>query len=239
MWSWIARFLYHKREYLRMKWGVFIYNFSWPDYVQWFEGPLVKASMAIPFVGYLILFNDTVVEHLTFRNLTSSDVAQTGLSMGARLKFIYCGLLCLSVASIIYYLRRPYALRIGRDQFEYVERALVHFTVENYIDINSTIRHSNFDPYTSHGKYHDSEFENFLSAATGGGQNNVHWIEAKNKFEGLLRSMLIEHYFRQKISRRDWLVVALAFASLGYLLLLVPSAELFLKVLHAILKSLL
>lgn len=50
--------------------------------------------------------------------------------------------------------------------------------------------------------------------------------------------MLIEHYFRQKISRRGWLVVALAFASLGYLLLLIPSTELFLNVLHAILKSL-
>lgn len=224
-------------SFVRTKWYVFTYNFSWPNYVNLFEGPLVKASIAIPLVGYLILFNDTVADHIRFETLTNA-AAPMGLSASARLQFVYCGLLCLATASAIYFLRRPYALTIGRDEFEYVTRALEHFSISNYIDINGQIKRSGHDPHTQHGKYYDSEFEGFLRAANGDEHRaDYHWVDAKNQYEGLLRSMLKEHYFRQKITRRVSLVFGIGFAYLGYILLLIPSVDLFVRVLGVIQKS--
>jgi hypothetical protein len=137
-----------------------------------------------------------------------------------------------------YRIRRPYALKIGKNQFEYVETALRHFTVDDYIQINGQIKSSDFDPYTQHGKYYNSEFDAFLKMSIGEsyGKNAdaTHWVEAKRKFEGLLRAMLIENFFRQKIRRRYSLTLCIVLSLIGYFLLLVPSADLFLKVMSVV-----
>ena len=55
----------------------------------------------------------------------------------------------------------------------------------------------------------------------------------RDKFEGLLRSMLIEHFCREKIQRRYSLTFCIFLSLIGYLLLLIPSADLFLKVMSS------
>lgn len=152
-------------SYLTMKWEVFKYNYSWPDYVHLFDGWLARCAMAAPFVGYLILFNDSISQHLSFDRLANEDSIGFGLSSTVRLQLIYLGLIALGLANIMYYVRRPYALKIGRDEFEYVEKGLEHFTVTSYIQMNGEIKHSGFDPYTPDGKYYDSEFKGFLRSS--------------------------------------------------------------------------
>lgn len=224
---------------LRMKWQTFIYNYQWSDYIPLFDGWIAKCSMAVPIVGYLILFNDSVSQHIAFNKLASEQLLSFGISSGARLKFIYFGLLALGASNILYRIRRPYALKIGKNQFEYVETALRHFTVDDYIQLNGEIKSSGFDPYTQYGKYHDAEFDAFLKMSIGENYgkdaDTTHWAEAKRKFEGLLRSMLIETFFRQKIRRRYSLTFCIVLSLIGYFLLLIPSADLFLKVVSVIL----
>lgn len=210
--------------------------------------------MIIPILGYLILFNDSVATHLTFNKLTSGDPSFFDMSIGARLKFLYLGLLLLGIANILYQLFRPYAMRIGIDEFQYMERALQHFNLETYIQLNGAIRSSGYDPKTIHGKYYDDEWQGFLTAASGrttpyeSPQNDInkfqqnfaneaHWVEAKNKYESLLRSILTETYFNQKTSRRSWLVICLLLAATGYLLLAIPSIYLMLTVFQSIINS--
>jgi hypothetical protein len=137
---------------LKLKWDVFAYNYSWPGYIYLFDGWLARSAMAVPFVGYLILFNDATFDFLTFNKLASESSMRFGLSPRTRLHFIYFGLILLGSANVFYYVRRPYALQIGKNQFEYIERALQHFTLSDYISIHGEIRHSGFDPYT--GNYH-------------------------------------------------------------------------------------
>lgn len=224
--------------YLRMKWQIFVYNYQWPDYISLFDGWIAKCSMAVPIVGYLILFNDTISKHIAFNNLANEHLLSFGISSSARLKLIYFGLIFLGSSNIFYRLRRPYALKIGKNEFEYVETALKYFTVTDYIRINGEIKHSDFDPYTQHGKYYNSEFDAFLKLAIGedkkGDPSSIHWVEAKNRFEGLLRSMLIENFFRQKIQRRYSLTFCIVLSLIGYCLLFIPSADLFLKVTSSI-----
>lgn len=234
-------------NYLRLRWDVFSYNFRWSDYSRLLDGWFAKAAVAVPFVGYLILFNDTVANRISFHSLTNSEGGFFGLTSGARLKFVYLGLVCLGVANIVYFVRRPYVLKLGRDQPEYVEHALKHFTLADYIQINGDIRGSGFDPYTQHGKYYTDEYEGFLKYAshpstanpTGMAADPFHWADAKSKYENLLRSMLIETYFRETVRRRGSLITSIFLAMLGYSLLLVPSTDLFLRVMTVILSPIL
>jgi hypothetical protein len=122
-------------DYARMKWSIFRYNFGWSDYVFLFDGWVSKCAMAVPILGYLILFNDSVSQHLSFDRLADESLRGFGLSANARLKLIYFGMIFLGSASILYLRRRPFVFSIGTNQFDYVEKALKHFTVSAYIDI--------------------------------------------------------------------------------------------------------
>jgi hypothetical protein len=225
------------KNYWEMKWSTFTYNYGWSDYVFLFDGWVAKCAMAVPVIGYLILFNDSVLQHLSFNKLASENVSGFGLSSVARLKFIYFGLIFLGSANILYRFRRPFVFKIGTDQFEYVEKAIKHFTVSAYIDIHGVIRHEGHQ--TLHGKYYDAEYDAFLNLAIGEKgdhsqrqESTADWAAAKSKYEGLLRSMLIENFFRNNVRRRFSLSYCIFLSLLGYGLLLIPSADLFVKVLR-------
>jgi hypothetical protein len=222
-------------SYWRMKWGSFNYNYGWSDYVYLFDGWVAKCAMAVPIVGYLILFNDTISQRLSFDSLASENVISIGLSSAARLKLIYFGLIVLGSANILYRIRRPFVFRIGTNRFEYVETALKHFTISAYIDIHGLIRHEGH--HTLHGKYYDAEYDAFLDLALGErgersrDESTADWTQAKRRYEGLLRSMLIENFYRNNVTRRMSLSCCIFLSLLGYALLFIPSLDLFVKVL--------
>jgi hypothetical protein len=226
-----------------MKWSTFTSNYGWSNYVPLFDGWIARGAMAVPVVGYLILFNDSISEHLSFNRLAHENFLGFGLSSINRLKFIYFGLIFLGSANIIYRLRKPFVFKIGKSQFDYVENALKHFTASAYIDIHGTIRHEGH--LTLHGKYYDSDYASFINEAVGrdegepGGPAPGDWTAAKNRYESLLRSMLTENFFRNNIKRRYSLTVCIVMAFVGYLLLLIPSADLFVKVLVVSVRPLL
>jgi hypothetical protein len=231
----MKQFIERWTSYCRMEWSTFAYNYGWSKYVFLFDGWIAKCAMAVPIVGYLILFNDSVSQHLSFERLAGENILRFGLSSVERLKLIYFGLIFLGSANILYRLRRPFVLKNGTDQFEYVEKSLKHFTVSAYMDIHGVIRHEGH--HTLHGKYYDAEYDAFLNLALGEwgecsqrDETTADWAGAKSKYEGLLRSMLIENFFRNNVRRRLSLTGCLILSVVGYLLLLVPSADLFVKV---------
>jgi hypothetical protein len=113
--------------------------------------------------------------------------------------------------------------------------------VETYIDMDGTIKSEG--NRTLHGKYSDAEFQSFLNVATGrnilapNSQTTVDWKAAKSRFEGLLRSILIENFYRNNIKRRLALTCRLLLALCGYVLLLIPSVDLFAKVIRVTLRG--
>ncbi|AND92600.1 blr7681 [Bradyrhizobium diazoefficiens USDA 110] len=224
-------------DYWRTEWSTFHYNLGWSRWVRFLDGWIAKCAMAVPVVGYLVLFNDGVSQHISFNDLASEhQLSVLSLTASGRLKLIYFGLIILGSANILYRLRRPYIFRVGTDQFDYVERALVHFTVDNYIDLNGVIRHEGHR--TLHGKYDDAEFDSFVDAATGRNNPDVgNWNLAKSKFEGLLRSILIETFFRNDVKHRLALTCFLLLAFCGYGLLLIPSFDLFVKVIRVTIRG--
>ena len=201
----------------------------------------------MPVVGYLILFNDTIAARFEFEHLASGGTSVLGVSGSARLKLIYLGLIALGLANALFRWKRPYLFRLANNQVDWIREALIHCSMSDYIHFHGKIRHSDRDPYTTAGKYYDSEWEDFCDAAMGPklssqrherDASKAHWNEAKQKHESLLRSILSETYFRDDTTlRRPWLVTSLTVATIGYILLAIPSIDLFLKVMSVIVCS--
>ena len=62
---------------------------------------------------------------------------------------------------------------------------------------------------------------------------SANWEEARRRFEPLLTGMLEENYFKQGRKRLISLSCAIVFAGIGYVLLIIPSLELFVRVVAA------
>lgn len=219
---------------LKSWWRIFSYNYCWSDYVAYIDGWIPKIALSVPIIGYLILFNDKISEMLIFKELANEEALSFGLNGIQRLRLLYFGLIFLGVSNFIYKLKKPYQFKFGSNLVDYTRTCLEVFTLSDYTQIHGTIR--NEGHLTRSGKYYDSEWEGFRNASTniGEGTNKVErngdWERAKSKYGGLLRGILSENFFRYDIGRRFWLSLCIFLSTLGYLLMLAPSIDLFLKV---------
>jgi hypothetical protein len=217
--------------------STFWYNLGWSDLVGYIDGWIPRLSLSVPIFGYLILFNDTVGKALEFGHLTAYGVNDFGLNGSQRLRFIYFGLIALGVSNFIFRLKMPYGFRFGKNAIEYIKTCLDTFTLVDFLQVHNSIRREGH--LTPDGRYYDSEWAGFVAAARnqGEGTDNVsttaNWDRAKSDYGSLLRSMLREQFFRQNTQSRGWLVLCITISSIGYSLLMIPSLDLFAKVLRS------
>lgn len=211
---------------LRGWWGTFSYNYGWSDYVTYIDGWIPKLALSVPIIGYLILFNDKISELLVFKELANEETIKFGLSGIERLRLIYFGLIFLGVSNLVYLFKKPYQFKHGKNLVDYTRTALDLFTLSAYIQIESTIRHEGH--LTVEVKGRDSVWKDFLLAT-----NNtkvVDWEGTKSKYGDLLRNLLAENFFRYDRKRRCWLTLCLFLTTVGYVFMLAPSFDLFVKV---------
>ncbi len=231
-------------DLLRIRWSTFNYNYSWPQYVWLLDSWLAKLTIVVPVLGYLILFNDGIAQHLTFDLLSGRHNEWGILSPQWRLRFLYFGTMLLGLANLGYLIRRPYVMKLGKSSFEYVRNLLEHATLSDYVQMHEAIRLSPQGHYTLHGKYYDSDWDAFVAAVKGqrpdfgeDKESTGNWVLSKNKFESLLRDILIETYVRSTVRRRFSLTLCILIGIAGLFLLLVPSADLFVRVLGVIFNA--
>ena len=219
---------------MKMRWQTFIYNYRWSDYVNYIDGWIPKLALAVPVLGYLILFNDQITQSIVFKKIANEGSLEFGLESVERLRLIYFGLIFLGVSNFLYRIKKPHQFKFGDNFVDYCRTGLEIFTLGDWIDMHGSIRHQGH--LSTKGKYYDSQWDGFLEAAenTGEGSHKVErdgdWEIAKRKYGGLLRDILYENFFRSDISRRGWLTFCLSLSTLGYLFLLLPSLDLFIKV---------
>ena len=228
-------------NWIRFRWSIFAYNFQWSSFGFLFHGNLARVSAFIPLFGYLILFNDGISQHLTFENLAPVGMKTAVLSSASRLRLVYFGLILLGIAELIYILRRPNVMKLGKDFYSYKDRILSLSSPKYFSQIHHEIRNCDFDPLTQGGKYYDRDYEDFMEVCTGAkpglsireaydkGKLSS-WDEAVKRFEPLVTGLLEEKYFREGRKRLTALSLAVSLALFGYLLLAIPSIELLIRV---------
>jgi len=219
---------------LQAWWRAEVYNFRWSDWVRFIDGWIPRISIAVPIIGYLILFNDRVSDVVVFNRIANESIRVGGLTGIERLRYVYFGLVALGIGNGIYRFRRPFAFKFGTDIADYTRTCLEVFSFQNFLALHNRIRSDGH--LTLDGKYYDSEWDGFRDDAlnTDEGTANVRrdgdWERACRKYGTLLRSILSENFFREDTSRRAWLLAGVIFSTVGYCLLAVPSIDLFIKV---------
>ncbi|KFK53452.1 hypothetical protein NOK75_00755 [Vibrio parahaemolyticus] len=100
---------------------------NWPSLRLLGQSNAVKMTMLIPFLGYLILFNDKVI---SFINTAFEAVGLSGggLSSEANLYFIYFGLTILGVATLLFQVFCPALIKEYSSVRVYVESNVEYMT---------------------------------------------------------------------------------------------------------------
>jgi hypothetical protein len=223
-----------KMRSIKSRWSTFTYNYQWSDYVRYIDGWIPKLALTVPVLGYLILFNDQVSSVIQFSAITGKEAETYGLEGVQRLRLLYFGLIFLGISNFVYTLRKPYQFKFGTNFIDYSRTCLEVFTVSDYIHMHHEIRDKGH--ISTRGKYYDSTWDGFLDAATntGEGTENVerdgNWEESKRIYGGLIRDILYETFLRYDRGRRGWLTFCILVSTIGYSCLLLPSLDLFIKV---------
>ena len=204
-----------------MKWEIYKYNFRWSDWVSYIDGWIPKVSLSVPIIGYLLLFNDSISEHLIFNTLANEDIQNFGLGGIERLRLIYYGMFLLGISNFIYKLKKPHIFRFGTNITDYTKNCLDTFNYDRFFSMHEIIQRDGH--FTLDGKYDTKEWDVFTA-------HSSNWEVSKNQYGGLLRSILSEHFFRSDIKRKNWLSICVIMSTLGYLLLAIPSLDIFIKV---------
>jgi hypothetical protein len=213
------------------------HNVDWPIYARWFDGWWARASLFVPFIGYLILFNDQIAGSITFHSLTASPHGGW-LPLVAKLRLLYFGLIFLGLSNLLYLIRRPDVVTFGSDEPTYVKRALEEFIYRDFASIitqSADFIHVETPPDYNKHRNERADFERLATSREGSSS----WPILKANADGFLRSVLRDHYIYHARSRRISLAFCCGMGAAGYLLIALPSMEVFLKVVWATISALL
>lgn len=222
----------------KIDWETFPYNYKWSSYRRYIDGWIPKFAFFVPLIGYLLLFNDQVAETLNFTKMTTNESDAFGISGIVRLRFIYFGLIALGISNLLFNFRKPFVFRLGVTTEEYTKRGLEYFTYSDYLEIRGTMNTKG--RLTVNANNYDNEWDSFSNIAVGGNGRTknanfvAHWEDAKKKHGNLLRSLLQENFFRYDRGKRGSLTVCLILSTFGYIMLIIPSGDLFIKVVRSI-----
>jgi len=219
-----------------------MFRYSWDYFEPFINNRISRAALLIPLVGYLILFSDLVAENLGFTELVSQEDTTYFLADNVRLKFVYFGMIFVALDALFYRITRPVVISQGKNLPQYMDFALTYFTVTDFTNIYKS---SALVVWGPDNKGHWLSFLDDASWPNKVGQapatpnqkriseakvSNHSFSAAKKTHENLLREILIKHYEYEASTRKKRLTLCVGLSSLGYLLLLIPSFDLFLRV---------
>ncbi|MGC0225544.1 hypothetical protein [Pseudooceanicola nitratireducens] len=106
--------------------------FYWSTVKKVASNDLTKIIGIVPVVGYLILFNDSILDKIQFNTITGTtgDEASPFLIGGlTKLRMTFFGSLSVTMSFLIYQLRRPKELDTATDDFSFAERVRESYSV--------------------------------------------------------------------------------------------------------------
>lgn len=208
------------------------------------------ALMSIPLFGYLIIFNDTILSSLSFKELSGRLEGTLFLSSKARFQCVYFGLVGLAVASIIFRIRCPESITKAQSLHEYRDIGLQSFSLRELVDI-----YFDEEERSAFGKFDDtsadrSKLHSFLANAIKPSRrmpdlssenyreelwfllpNARHRDEAVNSFREFLSELLERKFFMDNHARKGEIFILSCISASSLILLLIPSFDLFISVL--------
>ncbi|WP_438461983.1 hypothetical protein [Marinomonas sp. PE14-40] len=205
------------------------------------KSKVANLTILMPFIGYLILFNQELVNYLELSkavlNIADDNVEVSNTSI-SRLYYLYFGLTFVGASSILFSLVCPSIIKANSTEYEFSDHELKVMTHERlFMLIRSfeykLVRESDLI------KSLEKSYSNFIDA------RNIAAIEAtKTGVDVDEREKDIELVESKNILRKAWryhryssptwrFIISIGYL-VGFALVLIPSAQVFIKVINII-----
>jgi hypothetical protein len=183
-----------------------------------------KLTILIPLVGYIVLLNDTIISHLELSEKIFG--APTGATL-TKLLLIYCGLVCVAVASVIFATRCPLELKKYASSEDYIAGEEDYLSERKMAIIEKRLETGDNIARADQGGYRA------MSRAEPTPQTPA---EIKDKYARLYRIELNLYYEMLDRSRLWARWTAGTLYAIGIILLLIPAVMVFYKVMTVLIR---
>ena len=190
-----------------------------------------KATILMPLIGYLFLFNGHFVTWLALHPATGVTTEATQAALGWRLLCLYYGLTLVAVATVVYALRCPYVCKRYADAVDYARDVrTIHASGSAFAGLIGELRRVKDSAETAPKSVLDA-VRGELTLLGPPAQDAQAWglLPAAERPSRVLR-LLTAKYNVLDYSHRFARRTAATLYVLGLLLLAVPSANLFVSV---------
>lgn len=182
---------------------------------------IAQSTIAVPILGYFILFNSDIVEYL---RLHTDFCGGKACGVSWRLYFLYFGCCFIAVGASVYSLLCPTVAKIYPGASDFFEAEKTYFSgPENLKYLFELIEKQKGAPAKD-------PFELKLHIVAARAALNSAHVHA-------LADVMGEYYVLQNVSRRLARILSLLAYGLGILLILVPTALTFVQVLERVLRQ--
>ncbi|KAB7694293.1 hypothetical protein GBN33_16645 [Plesiomonas shigelloides] len=197
---------------------------------------VVKLTIFMPFIGYLILFNNEIVNYFALsNNALGLDPSITESMSFSRLYQLYFGLMLVGVASALFSIFCPPIVKANDDEYSYYEKELFSMTTKRIAQIADSLADlvtedkkselkSLIDSYNS--AFSDAHRQKYSGNVVEG---DVYSVAEKYKKETAANILNMEWSFRIESMPKMRTAIAMFYGT-GFLILLYPSANVFLRV---------
>ena len=111
---------------------------KWLDRIGWdglrpiLKGDLARLLVVIPIVGYLIIFNDSIVNSFEFTTITQG-YGTIIFSTIHRLQLLYFGMITLGVCTLWFNVRCPISVKQAADAVSFKSFAREHYSIRDFV----------------------------------------------------------------------------------------------------------
>ena len=208
------------------------------------QSKMVSMTIFVPVIGYMILLNEDVVGYLSLSDelLSKSSVTESNwLSFSdtfGRLRLIYLGLVFVGIASFIFKIRCPSEILRHRNEYDYIHAELAVMTSERFSAAKERLTQWPAsipnDLRLRVNSVEDTELSETLmqvsAIARTGQPPKLIWDDWYNRNRRIMSEALSVLYDIVNQSRVYWRSTIFALYVLGFLILLWPSLEIFIRI---------
>ncbi|QXT38661.1 hypothetical protein [Gymnodinialimonas ceratoperidinii] len=191
----------------------------------------------IPLIGYFIIFNDSVAAYLSFDLLAGADdtvASPFWISSLVKLRLAFFGAISLFVGTAIFLMLRPPVLDFAKSDLSFADRVLSGYAIEEIqameVDVDNKTSWSLCTTLIEQYTREDANGERGLRFARAFGRQ-VDLVRAHGEYT---RALSREWYTGQVARRPFARMLSVSCAIVGYVLLAIPTIDIFQAVLRDI-----
>ncbi|HDY8174068.1 TPA: hypothetical protein RQL04_004575 [Vibrio vulnificus] len=197
---------------------------------------VVKLTMFMPFIGYLILFNNEIINYFALsKSALGLEEAITESISFDRLYQLYFGLMLVGVASMLFSIFCPPIVKANDDEYSYYEKEIFSMTTKRLSQISESLAKSVNEEQKSQLKSltdrYNRAFDYAHQQKSSGNVavGEVYSAAEKYRKEAAADILNMEWLFRIE-SMPKLRITIFIFYGVGFLILLYPSVNVFLRV---------